>query len=629
MVERALDAAGRTQFEGRYPDLHRDRRQLIELRRSVANDRARRHEPDRARPADHLCGGARGAGRAQHVRARQRDLRRAEGRAGAPAAARRPAGPAGAGRRPARLQAGPGSRYRAPAALRSARRGGRAGARARARPARPGAGAVRGAPARPRSRRAPDGPAWRTPPAGVQKPDVWRVRPAPVVLRRSARPPRRQEGAGPQARAAQARTGQEAGAAAGHAAPGRRSRRSAARRAGALRRAGAVVRLGRRVPRQPLDGVAARPGRARRDPGAAAGGARRRAAVLARLPPAAAPGDGRRGPDRAGPADPAVRRPRRGRDRARPRRHPRRRPARRRLVRDGRAGRARARLLRPRGRHPADHRRVGRRRHRPPAQRGGRDRPRRPRRHARARLDSAPRLPAPRAATPGDCTARQGDGRRAPSITSETPPFDGGDRVPRPVRARCARDHRRRAGPGTGAGGARPQPEAATFEEPSEEFDEPLALPRPDTPYRLPDASSLVISTPQLRSATGEERVATQLLEALGHHGIEARLVGTVAGPRVTRYEIQLAPGTKVGKVESLQKDLAYALATTEIRILAPIPGKQAVGVEVPEPEPERRHARRRQRRLPARRRARSRSGSARTSPARTCTATSRRCRTS
>ncbi len=133
---------------------------------------------------------------------------------------------------------------------------------------------------------------------------------------------------------------------------------------------------------------------------------------------------------------------------------------------------------------------------------------------------------------------------------------------------------------------AEAEPEAGAFDEPSEEFDEPLALPRPDTPYRLPDASSLVISTPQLRSATGEERVATQLLEALGHHGIEARLVGTVAGPRVTRYEIQLAPGTKVGKVEALQKDLAYALATTEIRILAPIPGKQAVGVEVPNLSP-------------------------------------------
>ena len=79
--------------------------------------------------------------------------------------------------------------------------------------------------------------------------------------------------------------------------------------------------------------------------------------------------------------------------------------------------------------------------------------------------------------------------------------------------------------------------------------------------------------------------------------GVEATVVGQVAGPRVTRYELQLAPGTKVGKVAALKDDLAYALATTEIRILAPIPGKQAVGVEVPEPLAEHRHARRHLRR--------------------------------
>ena len=55
-----------------------------------------------------------------------------------------------------------------------------------------------------------------------------------------------------------------------------------------------------------------------------------------------------------------------------------------------------------------------------------------------------------------------------------------------------------------------------------------------------------------------------------------------VAGPHITRYELRLAPGTKVGKVAQLKDDLAYALAATDIRILAPIPGKQAVGVEVP-----------------------------------------------
>src|SRR4029079_686089 len=70
--------------------------------------------------------------------------------------------------------------------------------------------------------------------------------------------------------------------------------------------------------------------------------------------------------------------------------------------------------------------------------------------------------------------------------------------------------------------------------------------------------------------------------EALANFGVEARVVGMVTGPRVTRYELQLAPGIKVSRVSQLRDDLSYALATTEIRILAPIPGKQAVGVEVP-----------------------------------------------
>jgi S-DNA-T family DNA segregation ATPase FtsK/SpoIIIE len=78
------------------------------------------------------------------------------------------------------------------------------------------------------------------------------------------------------------------------------------------------------------------------------------------------------------------------------------------------------------------------------------------------------------------------------------------------------------------------------------------------------------------------EAIARSLLEALGHFGVEARIVGTVTGPHVSRYELKLAPGTKVSKITQLKDDLAYALASTDIRILAPIPGKQAVGVEVP-----------------------------------------------
>jgi S-DNA-T family DNA segregation ATPase FtsK/SpoIIIE len=107
----------------------------------------------------------------------------------------------------------------------------------------------------------------------------------------------------------------------------------------------------------------------------------------------------------------------------------------------------------------------------------------------------------------------------------------------------------------------------------------------PGFQWNLPNAAKLLTRSTgeQARPDTaGQERTATSLMEALGHFGVQAKVIGTVAGPHITRYELRLAPGTKVGKVAQLKDDLAYALAATDIRILAPIPGKQAVGVEVP-----------------------------------------------
>jgi S-DNA-T family DNA segregation ATPase FtsK/SpoIIIE len=101
--------------------------------------------------------------------------------------------------------------------------------------------------------------------------------------------------------------------------------------------------------------------------------------------------------------------------------------------------------------------------------------------------------------------------------------------------------------------------------------------------YRLPATKTLEKGKADPGPDTRDrEAVSKALLEALLHFGIEARLLGTVSGPHVSRYELQLAPGTKVAKVAQLKDDLAYALASTDIRILAPIPGKKAVGVEVP-----------------------------------------------
>jgi S-DNA-T family DNA segregation ATPase FtsK/SpoIIIE len=107
-----------------------------------------------------------------------------------------------------------------------------------------------------------------------------------------------------------------------------------------------------------------------------------------------------------------------------------------------------------------------------------------------------------------------------------------------------------------------------------------------DLDYVLPKASFLKRSkatkTGGKQAAAATERVGAQLIEALGHFGVEAKVVGSVTGPHVTRYELRLAPGIKMSKVSNMRDDLAYALAADDVRILAPIPGKRAVGVEVP-----------------------------------------------
>jgi S-DNA-T family DNA segregation ATPase FtsK/SpoIIIE len=111
-----------------------------------------------------------------------------------------------------------------------------------------------------------------------------------------------------------------------------------------------------------------------------------------------------------------------------------------------------------------------------------------------------------------------------------------------------------------------------------------LELPVAEQDFALPDPRILKRSTAeQMRPDTaGQEQTTARLVEALGHLGVQAQVIGAVAGPHITRYELQLAPGVKMAKVSNLKNDLAYALAATEIRILAPIPGKRAVGVEVP-----------------------------------------------
>jgi DNA segregation ATPase FtsK/SpoIIIE, S-DNA-T family len=127
-------------------------------------------------------------------------------------------------------------------------------------------------------------------------------------------------------------------------------------------------------------------------------------------------------------------------------------------------------------------------------------------------------------------------------------------------------------------------------DEPTEESQQQVLFDPPNpakADYVLPEASVLRRSPARPAGKSGStEQAAEALTRALADFGVEARVVGEITGPRVTRYELQLAAGTKMSKISALKDDLSYALATTEIRILAPIPGKQAVGVEVPNLSP-------------------------------------------
>jgi S-DNA-T family DNA segregation ATPase FtsK/SpoIIIE len=102
------------------------------------------------------------------------------------------------------------------------------------------------------------------------------------------------------------------------------------------------------------------------------------------------------------------------------------------------------------------------------------------------------------------------------------------------------------------------------------------------SPWKLPPATLLDRSGSQAVDRTQVEETGRRLEHALAEHGVETRLVGMTVGPTVTRFELELGPGVKVARVTSLHKDIAYAMATPDVRILAPIPGKQAIGVEIP-----------------------------------------------
>ena len=118
-------------------------------------------------------------------------------------------------------------------------------------------------------------------------------------------------------------------------------------------------------------------------------------------------------------------------------------------------------------------------------------------------------------------------------------------------------------------------------ENPPEQMEIDLST-RPTGEWELPGLETLERSGSQDVDERLLQNGARNLEAALASHGVETRVTGMEVGPTVTRYELSLGKGVKVSRVTSLHKDIAYAMASADVRILAPIPGRSAIGVEVP-----------------------------------------------